>query len=111
MLRARAGSSRAEHIRRRTGQDVTAKDFRTLRGTIIAAQTPARQHPASDERDAATAITRAVQHTAEVLGNTPAVARASYIGPRVFDRYRSGQVIGLRHGHSPERALIELLCS
>jgi hypothetical protein len=39
------------------------------------------------------AITRAVQEVARYLGNTPAVCRASYIDPRVFDRYRSGWTI------------------
>ena len=41
------------------------------------------------------AITRAVKEVAHYLGNTPAVARASYIDPRVFDRYRDGDTIGL----------------
>jgi DNA topoisomerase IB len=41
------------------------------------------------------AITRAVKEVAYHLGNTPAVARASYIDPRVFDRYRDGTVIAV----------------
>jgi DNA topoisomerase I len=40
------------------------------------------------------AITRAVKEVAHYLGNTPAVARSSYIDPRVFDRYRDGETIG-----------------
>jgi len=39
------------------------------------------------------AITRAIKEVAHYLGNTPAVARASYIDPRVFDRYRDGETI------------------
>ena len=39
-------------------------------------------------------INRAIRGVAEVLGNTPAVARGSYIDPRVFDRYLSGWTIG-----------------
>jgi hypothetical protein len=52
-----------------------------------------------DGRDAATktarkrAINRSVKDVAELLGNTPAVARRSYIDPRVFDRYQSGWTI------------------
>ena len=42
------------------------------------------------------AITRAIKEVAHYLGNTPAVARASYIDPRVFDRYRDGEVIDHR---------------
>ena len=55
---------------------------------------------AADGRDAATqrarkrAINGAVKGVSEVLGNTPAVARRSYIDPRVFDRYLSGWTIG-----------------
>ena len=41
-------------------------------------------------------ITRAIKEVAHYLGNTPAVARASYIDPRVFDRYRDGEVIDYR---------------
>jgi DNA topoisomerase IB len=40
------------------------------------------------------AITRAVKEVAHYLGNTPAVCRASYIDPRVFDRYEDGFTIG-----------------
>ena len=55
---------------------------------------------AADGRDARSvaarkrAINGAVRGVAEVLGNTPAVARRSYIDPRVFDRYLSGWTIG-----------------
>jgi len=42
------------------------------------------------------AITRAIKEVAHYLGNTPAVARASYIDPRVFDRYREGRAIDYR---------------
>jgi DNA topoisomerase I len=42
------------------------------------------------------AISRAVKEVAHYLGNTPTIARASYIDPRVFDRYRDGEVIDYR---------------
>jgi DNA topoisomerase I len=54
---------------------------------------------AADGRDAGTktarkrAVDRAVRQVAELLGNTPAVARRAYIDPRVFDRYRSGWTV------------------
>jgi DNA topoisomerase-1 len=67
------------------------------------------------------AITRAVKEVAHYLGNTPAVARASYIDPRVFDRYRDGKTIGsalplvAENGDAPaiqgpiEEAVLDLL--
>lgn len=46
-----------------------------------------------DEDGRKRASTRAIKEVAHYLGNTPAVARASYIDPRVFDRYRDGETI------------------
>lgn len=77
------------------GPQFSAKDFRTWNATVLAAVSLA-----ADGRDAATARARkraidgAVRGVSEVLGNTPAVARRSYIDPRVFDRYQSGWTIG-----------------
>ena len=50
---------------------------------------------------------RAVVEVSEALGNTPAVAKASYIDPEVFERFEAGATIGLRG--SRERALLALL--
>jgi DNA topoisomerase-1 len=94
-----------DDIRERTGGELTAKDFRTLRGTIVAATSLASRD--GGEHDADAAITRAIEHTADALGNTRAVAKASYIDPRIFDRYRAGQVLNTRL--SPESALLRLL--
>jgi DNA topoisomerase I len=77
------------------GDEYTAKDFRTWNATMLAAVALA-----ADGREATTKTARkramdgAVRGVAEVLGNTPAVARRSYIDPRVFDRYLSGWTIG-----------------
>ena len=49
------------------------------------------------------AITRAIKEVAHYLGNTPAVARASYIDPRVFDRYRDGEAIDYQLWARPAR--------
>ncbi|MDQ1608424.1 MAG: topoisomerase [Microbacteriaceae bacterium] len=97
------------YIRERTNGDFTAKDFRTLRGTVIAALALAREDTHATETGRAKAISRAVRETADALGNTPTVARNSYIDPRIFDRYRSGQVVDLTNGHSPESAVRRLL--
>ena len=83
-----------EYIKELTGEDFSAKDFRTWTGTVIAAVGLAVSgRAATTETARKRAIARAVQEVAHYLGNTPAVCRASYIDPRVFDRYRDGITI------------------
>ena len=98
-----------EYIQRQTGGEFTAKDFRTLHGTIVAAQALAELGVADKEAQRAKRVTAAVAEAADALGNTPTIARNSYIDPRVFDRYRAGEVIDTRGGRAPEPALLELL--
>jgi DNA topoisomerase-1 len=86
---------------------VVAKDFRTLRGTILAAEALARIGPVDTPTDRKRAEVLAVRATAEALGNTPAVARGSYIDPRVFSRYRDGETLDL--SKSPESAILGLI--
>jgi DNA topoisomerase-1 len=81
-------------IKEAAGGDFTAKDFRTWNATVLAAVAMAISGAAADSKTARKrAEARAVQEVAHYLGNTPAVCRASYIDPRVFDRYRSGWTI------------------
>ncbi|MFB4317549.1 DNA topoisomerase IB [Actinomadura sp. 21ATH] len=84
-----------DYIREVTGGDFTAKDFRTWHATVLAAVGLAVSEPrAGDgERHRAKAVTRVVQEVAGYLGNTPAVARASYIDPRIIDLYERGETI------------------
>jgi DNA topoisomerase I len=83
-----------DYIKEQTGGDFTAKDFRTWNATVLAAVAMASSFAQARSRTArARAISRAVKEVAHYLGNTPAVCRASYIDPRVFDRYRSGLTI------------------
>ncbi|WP_375386613.1 DNA topoisomerase IB [uncultured Microbacterium sp.] len=84
-----------EYLRTVTGGAFTAKDFRTLRGTVLAAEALARIGPVDSKKDRARAEVLAVAATAQGLGNTPAVARSSYIDPRVFQRYREGRMLSL----------------
>jgi DNA topoisomerase-1 len=82
------------YIREQTGGDFTAKDYRTWSATVLAAVALGSSFPQAASRTARNrAIVRAVKEVAHYLGNTPAVCRASYIDPRVFDRYRSGLTI------------------
>jgi DNA topoisomerase IB len=85
-------------LKEATDRDVSAKDFRTWGATVLAAVALAVSGRAPDTKTGRRrAINRAVQEVAHYLGNTPAVARASYIDPRVFDRYADGQTIDARH--------------
>src|SRR5690606_2488692 len=73
-----------DDVRRRTGGEFTAKDFRTLHGTIAAAEALARIGPRESVTARKRAVAAAIRETAAILGNTPAVARASYVDPRVI---------------------------
>ena len=85
-----------DYVKEASGNDrFSAKDFRTWNATVLAAISITHLG-----RDAATkgarkrAVSAAVKHVANYLGNTPTVARNSYIDPRIFDRYLSGWTIG-----------------
>jgi DNA topoisomerase-1 len=82
-----------EYIHEKIGDEFTAKNFRTWHGTVLAAVELAGEKPPRSEAAAKRAIKRAVDKVSEALGNTPAVCRASYIDPRVIDRYRDGATI------------------
>ncbi|HEX6455258.1 MAG TPA: DNA topoisomerase IB [Solirubrobacterales bacterium] len=82
-----------EYIHEKIGDRFSAKDFRTWHGTVLAAVVLAGLEPPRSEAAAKRAIKRAVDCVSEALGNTPAVCRASYIDPRVLDRYRDGVTI------------------
>jgi DNA topoisomerase IB len=86
-----------EFVKQVVGGDVSAKDFRTWHGTVTAAVSLADSADATPATATATARRRAVRRAAEAvseqLGNTAAVARKSYIDPRVVDRFEAGETI------------------
>jgi hypothetical protein len=83
------------YLKEATGGDFSAKDFRTWNATVNAAVALAVAGPVAGSKSGRKrAISRAVKEVAYYLGNTPAVCRASYIDPRVFDRYVAGVTIG-----------------
>ncbi len=90
-----------------TGASFTAKDFRTLHGTIIAADALARIGELDSRNHRSQAERLAVQAAATALGNTTAVARGSYIDPRVFGQYARGRTLDLTV--TPETAIRRLL--
>jgi DNA topoisomerase IB len=83
-----------DYIKRTMGEEFSAKDFRTWNATVLAALALASR---DEERTSKTArrrhINAAIREVAEMLGNTPAVARRAYIDPRLFDRYLNGATI------------------
>jgi len=74
--------------------DVTAKDFRTWHATVHAAAALATSpEPGDTQTSRRRAVKDAVQQVADYLGNTPTIAKNSYVDPRVLDRYDSGETI------------------
>ena len=95
------------YVRERTGGDFTAKDFRTLHGTVTAALSLADSGPQTTVRAQSKAIALASEEAATVLGNTPTIARKSYIDPRLIDRFAAGETIETTGAPEPAlRALI-----
>jgi DNA topoisomerase IB len=112
------------YIKELTGGDFTAKDFRTWNATVLAAVALATEDRPSSRAQRERTVREAMKSVAAYLGNTPAVARASYVDPRVIDRYRAGATIAPALGALPssepdllderarkriERAVVELL--
>ncbi|NYH00659.1 DNA topoisomerase IB [Schumannella luteola] len=100
-----------EDVRARTGGDFTAKDFRTLHGTVAAAVSLAKHGPERTPTARKRAIARAMRDASAVLSNTPAIARASYVDPRILDLYADGVTIDPARLSSAESELRALLFS
>lgn len=86
--------------------EMTAKDFRTWHATVLAALALATtEEPGDTKASRRRAVKAAVEEVAAYLGNTPTIAKNSYIDPRVLDRYESGTVIEVdpKRFRSPER--------
>jgi DNA topoisomerase-1 len=83
-----------EYIREISGGDFTAKDFRTWAGTVLAYRALRALEPAGSETAAKKNVVAAIRETAGRLGNTPAVARKSYVHPAVLEAYMDGRVGG-----------------
>ncbi|MBA2524391.1 MAG: DNA topoisomerase IB [Pyrinomonadaceae bacterium] len=84
-----------EYIREIMGEKFSAKDFRTWAGTIICACALARVGTETIEKGAARKrkVVAAIKETAEMLGNTPAVCRSSYISPEIINSFEKGKII------------------
>jgi Topoisomerase IB len=110
-----------------TGDEFTAKDFRTWSATVLAAVALAVSAVSPRVRSVTArrrAVTRAMQEVATYLGNTPDVCRSSYVDPRVIDRFHAGATIsaaldglavaggaGLSFQGAVEEAVLDLLAN
>ena len=97
------------YVRAQTKGEFTAKDFRTLHGSVTAAIALARFGPQKTPSARKRVVAQVMREVAEVLGNTPAVARTSYVDPRVVDRFDRGCTIDASKARSAETQLRELL--
>jgi DNA topoisomerase I len=109
-----------DYLRTTTGGEMTAKDFRTWHATVIAAVALATSdEPGDTKASRKRAVREAMVEVSQYLGNTPTIARASYVDPRVIDQYEGGNTIApvlRRKFRSPdaeqaaiERAVLRLL--
>jgi DNA topoisomerase-1 len=82
-----------DYVREYMGGDFSCKDFRTWGGTLTAAIAFAERGPVDGKTEQKRVIAAVMRTVAERLGNTPAVARASYVSPAVVDQYLDGRTI------------------
>jgi DNA topoisomerase-1 len=82
-----------DYIKTYLGAEFSAKDFRTWGGTLIAAIGFAEHDPPQNATQARKRIADVMRGVAEKLGNTPAVARSSYVSPAVVEQYLDGRTI------------------
>ncbi|MGC4813391.1 DNA topoisomerase IB [Micromonospora sp. DT228] len=100
------------YLRDASGGEMTAKDFRTWHATVLAATELATADPGRSVTARRKAVVAVMREVAELLGNTPTVARASYVDPRVVDLYHDGVVASVDPGaprEEAERVVLELL--
>lgn len=108
------------YLRELFGGSFTAKDFRTWHATVIAAEVLAMaDEPSDTAASRKRAVKQAVMEVSSYLGNTPTIARSSYIDPRVLDAYDNGDAIAgaarrkystpQARQHGLEKAVLEML--
>jgi DNA topoisomerase I len=82
-----------EYLGENLGNSFTAKDFRTWGGTLLAAVELARHEPPESESQGKRVVAAVMRKVGDELGNTAAVARASYVSPVVVEHYLAGRTI------------------
>jgi DNA topoisomerase IB len=97
-----------DYLKENSGEPMTAKDFRTWHGTLKAARELAEAGPQPTEARRKKVVAHAMKEVAELLGNTPAVARASYVDPRVIEHFAAGDVVAEGSEHETLDLLVVL---
>jgi DNA topoisomerase-1 len=82
-----------EYLREITGENFSAKDFRTFAGTVLTAVALNAQEKFENNKQAKKNITTAIKAVSQILGNTPAICRKCYVHPAIFDSYLSRKSI------------------
>ena len=107
-----------EYLKEISGEDYTAKDFRTWSGTMLAAMALQEFERVDSRAQARKNVVQAIEAVAQKLGNTPSVCRKCYIHPGVLEAYVDGSMLeGMRqraaqelcnglHEHTPEEAAV-----
>lgn len=98
--------------------EITAKDFRTWNATVLMAATLAETPTPATKTARKRVLKQAYERVSETLGNTPAVCKASYVDPRVVDRYENGETVqhalqeaaSAPDDRSAQRALEQAVC-
>ncbi|WGL51991.1 DNA topoisomerase IB [Nocardioides sp. BP30] len=89
-----------DYVRAVTGVDATAKDFRTWHATVLAAAALAEAPAVSSATARRRVVAAAMREVSEFLGNTPTLARKSYVDPRVVSAYEEGRTIAAATGRT-----------
>jgi DNA topoisomerase-1 len=110
-----------DYLREISGQNFSAKDFRTWAGTLLAAIALKLQEKFESQKQAKTNIKTAICAVAELLGNTPTICRKCYVHPAIVEAYLGGrQIVGLADAiktpdhinvREVERAILKFLCA
>ena len=99
-----------DYLREITGEDFTAKDFRTWAGTLHAVEALEAVGPAPTQREAKAAVLKAIDRVAERLNNTRAVCRKYYVHPAVLETYEAGTLHdALQNGGPPRKSAASAL--
>lgn len=91
------------YLKEISGEEFTAKDFRTWAGTVLAAVALREVKQFASHTEAKRNVTRAVEAVAKVLGNTPAVCRKCYVHPTIVDSYLDGKTIATLKRRAEQR--------
>ncbi|WP_420475663.1 DNA topoisomerase IB [Noviherbaspirillum sp. ST9] len=97
-----------DYLREITGEDYTAKDFRTWSGTVLAALALQEYEKFDSEAQAKKNVVRAIESVAERLGNTPSICRKCYVHPAVIESYLDGTMVNAMQQRAREELVQEL---